>query len=35
VVDPRLSLTTSQPVVEQGSHVDIEQRGPHETPAPR
>jgi len=35
VTDPRLSLTTSQPVVEQGAHVDIEQGGPHETPAPR
>jgi hypothetical protein len=35
VVDPRLGLTTSQLVVEQGAHVDLEQGGPHETPAPR
>ncbi|MFC7726519.1 hypothetical protein ACFQW6_15525 [Nocardioides sp. GCM10028917] len=35
VVDPRLSLTTSQTVVEQGASVDIEQGGPYETPAPR
>ena len=35
VVDPQLSLTTSLPVVEQGADVDIEQGGPHETPAPR
>ncbi len=35
VADPRLSLTTSQPVIELGADVEIEQGGPHETTAPR
>ena len=34
VADPRLSLTTSQPVIEMGADVEIEQAGSHETPAP-
>ena len=35
VTDPRLSLTTSQSVVELGADVEIEQGGPGETPPPR
>ncbi len=35
VADPRLSLTTTQPVVELGADVEIEQGGPNESPAPR
>ena len=35
VADPRLSLTTSQPVIDLGADVEIEQGGPHETTAPR